>query len=280
MTGATPVSARSLVDHLRRHYIKPGADLAGGVFLPEVGLNGITDRRCDAIYIGFTSASGRLLVGHEIKVSRADWRHELDQPGKADRWADQCHAWYVVAPSTSIVPPNELPAGWGLMVPSARSKNRMDIVVRARIHADREPSWLVTRSIIARLDTLQQQERSRMRLEERDRASEALAASRQARAEHADPRAAHDRAILDELEQLLGVRFRLGTGAPTSEWNLRIDPNLFGEAVAIARSRQALRDHYSERLDIQAQQLRKTADRLTELHQLVNQPLPTAVTNG
>lgn len=72
-----------LLERLERHYIKPGEPLAGGVFLPEVGINGGGSSRCDAIYVGFTSTSGRMLVGHELKVSRADWRRELDQPGKA-----------------------------------------------------------------------------------------------------------------------------------------------------------------------------------------------------
>ncbi|WP_146008984.1 hypothetical protein [Zhihengliuella halotolerans] len=149
-----------LLKALRAHYIEPGADTPGGTFVGEVGVNGKfgASSRCDALYAGFTSASGRILIGHELKVSRADWRHELDQLDKADWWADNCHAWYVVAPSTDIVPPEELPAGWGLMVPNSRAKRRMTIVVKAQIHADRTPSWDATRSMMARLDTLRGQE--------------------------------------------------------------------------------------------------------------------------
>lgn len=148
---------KHLLAQLRRHYIKPGQTPAGGVFVVECGLNGNqgTSSRCDALYVGFTSSSGRLLVGHEVKVSRADWRRELSKPGKADTWADQCHSWYVVAPSVDIVPPDELPLGWGLMVPSRRATSRMEIKVPATVHADRVPSWHITRSVLARLDTLQ-----------------------------------------------------------------------------------------------------------------------------
>lgn len=88
-------ATRELLDRLQRHYIKPGEPLPGGVFLPEVGWNGGTGGRgtfgtggtCDAIYIGFTTTSGRVLVGHELKVSRADWVKELNSPGNAFIWA-------------------------------------------------------------------------------------------------------------------------------------------------------------------------------------------------
>ncbi|MFD7161311.1 hypothetical protein ACFV9C_42465 [Kribbella sp. NPDC059898] len=147
---------KQLLERLQRHYIKPGEALPGGVFVPECGWNdgGRTRSRADALYIGFTSNSGRMLIGHELKVSRADWRHELDQAGKADPWHDECHAWYVVAPSTAVVPVEELPDGWGLLIPNPRSKTRMDTVVKARTHPDRRPSWNAMRSVFARIDTL------------------------------------------------------------------------------------------------------------------------------
>ena len=153
-----PVSDRTitadLMGRLERHYIKPGQPLPGGVFVPEVGENGGwgTGRRCDAIYVGFTSASGRMLVGHEVKASRADWLTELSKPGKADAWADQCHEWWLVT-VPGVVKDGELPAGWGLMVPGT-SKTRMKVITAARRHVDRTPSWDAVRSIVARQDTL------------------------------------------------------------------------------------------------------------------------------
>lgn len=57
----------ALLAALQRHYIKPGDIVTGGVFLAEGGQNGGHSwpavRRCDALYVGFTSASGRILVG-------------------------------------------------------------------------------------------------------------------------------------------------------------------------------------------------------------------------
>lgn len=151
------ISTGELMARLQRHYIKPGADLPGGVFLPEVGWNGGGIRRCDAIYVGFTSTSGRLMVGHEVKTSRADWVRELDDLHKADEWADQCHEWWLVASDPAIVRDGELPAGWGLMVPGP-SKTRLAVIEKAdRKPATHTPSWRAVRSIIARQDTLRAQ---------------------------------------------------------------------------------------------------------------------------
>ncbi|MFA4080507.1 hypothetical protein ONA92_02175 [Mycobacteroides salmoniphilum] len=156
---ASALKTAELLALLRRHYIKPGQPLPGGVFLHEVGGNGSwgASARADAIYVGFTSSSGRLLAGHELKISRADWLNELNKPGKADQWADQCHAWWLVVSDPSIVQDGELPPGWGLMSPG-KSKTRMSIHTPAAVKADHTPSWDAMRSIVARYDTLRAQE--------------------------------------------------------------------------------------------------------------------------
>ncbi|WP_301121108.1 hypothetical protein [Mycolicibacterium fortuitum] len=156
-----------LLAQLERHYIKPSAPMPGGIFLPEVGQNGGwgSGSRADAIYVGFTSSSGRILVGHELKISRSDWLNELNKPGKADAWADQCHEWWLVVTDPGIVHPGELPADWGLMSPSPRSRNRMQIHTRAvrKDPAVHRPSWDAVRSIMAREDTLRAQAIERAR---------------------------------------------------------------------------------------------------------------------
>ncbi|AMT70494.1 hypothetical protein [Mycobacteroides immunogenum] len=156
---ASTLKTADLLALLRRHYIKPGQPLPGGVFLHEVGGNGTwgASARADAIYIGFTSSSGRILVGHELKVSRSDWLNELNKPGKADQWADQCHTWWLVVSDLSIVQDGELPPGWGLMSPG-RSKTRMAIHTPAAVKSDHTPSWDAMRSLMARYDTLRAQE--------------------------------------------------------------------------------------------------------------------------
>lgn len=205
----------TLLEVLRRHYIKPGA-FPGGIFLPECGVNGGTGAgsRADALYIGFTSTSGRLLVGHELKISRADWRKELDSAGKADFWADNCHAWYVVAPGPEIVPKDEVPHGWGLMYPSARSRTRMDVVIKPPVRPERVPSWTAVRSIMARLDTLQHghvAEIQRTALESaREQASREYDA--RAKGETLTSEQRERLGLLERIERVLGVEVGHGWG--------------------------------------------------------------------
>lgn len=208
------MTTSQLLDILRGHYIAETTDVHardGGSFAHEISVNGTWgtgSRRADALYAGFTSASGRILVGHELKVSRSDWRHELDQLDKADTWADACHAWYVVAPSADIVPPEELPNGWGLMLPPKSSRGkRMRIEVKATVKKDFSPPWWAVRSFLARLDTLSHQKR----LDEVNRIAQAQIDEYRERMEKLQG----DRAIssdqsrrlesMDDLEKALGL---------------------------------------------------------------------------
>lgn len=206
-TGIASMTSKELLERLQRHYIKPGEQWAGGVFVPECGMNGATGSRADALYVGFTSTSGRLLVGHELKVSRADWRRELDQSGKADFWADNCHQWIIVAPGPQVVPAEEVPHGWGLMYPSTRTKTRMQIVIKPVTHQDRTPSWTAVRSIMSRLDTLRVQEQGRVRVKALEDARKRAKEELEARQRPSDPMTAEERqrlATLDQIEAFLG----------------------------------------------------------------------------
>lgn len=236
-------TTKSLLQLLERHYIKPGP-FPGGVFVPECGINGSgSQSRADALYVGFTSTSGRLLVGHEIKVSRADWRKELDTAGKADFWADNCHQWFIVAPGPEIVPKEEVPAGWGLMYPSPRTKTRMQIVLRPDTHKDRVPSWDAVRSILGRLDTLRatRDESYRRQLDERlrkeieQRVADRLATTRAGRGL---TRADQDRlASLDRIEEVLGKKIdRFGFHATGDA----IGPDLAAAALRLASATRDL----------------------------------------
>lgn len=216
----------TLLALLQRHYIKPGLNMPGGVFLPEVGQNGGwgAGSRCDAVYAGFTSSSGRILIGHELKISRADWLNELNKPGKADAWADECHEWWLVVNDPAVVHDGELPADWGLMSPG-RSKTRMTVHTRAvrkdpRVH---RPSWDAVRSVLARQDTL--------------RAQAIEAASNKARQ---DAWADVDRRVQDGIER--GLRER-GTpdAAELADKLQRIETALGGRIDWGAESRGCIR---------------------------------------
>jgi len=58
--------------------------------------------------------------GFEVKVSRSDWLTELRDPSKAEAWAKFCHYFWLVASDKAIVH-DDLPDGWGLLVPHGAS---------------------------------------------------------------------------------------------------------------------------------------------------------------
>lgn len=82
-----------------------------------------TRRICDYMALdlwpgGFDDdATGPLLHGHEVKVSRADWLHELKSPEKAEAFSRYCDYWWLVVSDKAIVR-DDLPDGWGLLVAS------------------------------------------------------------------------------------------------------------------------------------------------------------------
>lgn len=260
---------------LKRHYIKPGAPFPGGVFLPEVGWNGGGTSRCDAIYVGFTSSSGRLLVGHELKISRADWLNELNKPGKADAWADQCHQWWLVVSDPAIVADGELPHGWGLMSPG-KSRTRMTVHTKAETRAASTPSWHAVRSIIARQDTLRAQaiaEGTRDAHENARRAAERTVEERLAR--RAGPDAEQLRRRLEIVEKALGGPIdwsdnnRVAYGC--------VDLDLVAELGAAARALggvhsavDAIAGRYGHPIDLLRKQTARLDAALTQLRKAAN----------
>lgn len=75
------------------------------------------------------AATGPLLHGHEVKVSRSDWLHELREPEKAEAFARYCDFWWLVVSDKSIVR-DDLPEGWGLMVASGDTLRAIQKPVR------------------------------------------------------------------------------------------------------------------------------------------------------
>jgi hypothetical protein len=63
-------------------------------------------------------STGCAIHGFEIKCSRADWLTELKDPTKAEAFRPYCDYFWLVVADKDIVKPGELPAGWGLLVPS------------------------------------------------------------------------------------------------------------------------------------------------------------------
>lgn len=72
-------------------------------------------RSCDAIAMHLWPSKGLEIHGHELKVTRSDWLHELKDPDKAETFKRHCDRWWLVVSSKAIVQPGELPDGWGLL---------------------------------------------------------------------------------------------------------------------------------------------------------------------
>jgi len=76
---------------------------------------GANQRRwADAVAMNMYPSRGLVINGYEFKVSRGDWKRELENPNKAEAVAKYCDCWHIVAPK-GLVKDFELPATWGLL---------------------------------------------------------------------------------------------------------------------------------------------------------------------
>ncbi|WP_232676707.1 hypothetical protein [Nocardioides sp. R-C-SC26] len=258
MAGET----KTLLALLRTKYVgkEQSEEYAGGVFLEECGINGGgASSRCDALYVGFTSASGRLLVGHEVKVSRADWRRELAKVGKADFWHDNTHQWWIVAPGPEVVPAEELPEGWGLLYPGGRG---LRVVVKAHTR-DVVPGWTAVRSVMARLDTLQRQQMLDFRRDVRDQ----LHRGSEQRIAAEVERRAGGRVLTSSHEQRLDMLARIESAFGVEMANYFTDgdhqatPEELAAALTVVRGARTATGRWRS---LYADELRDTATRFLE----------------
>lgn len=143
-------TASQVLGMLRRHYL-PEYRTPQGIFLPEIGApSGV--RRADLIWQSFGRGG---LVGHEIKVTRADLRHELDQREKCLDWKEYCDRWWLVVPHAALLDGLDIPADWGIMLPPSGRRTRTMTVHRQApdLHPDTQDpalrrinSWLYWRT--------------------------------------------------------------------------------------------------------------------------------------
>jgi hypothetical protein len=138
--------------------------------------------QCDFLAINTWKGAGMELIGHEIKVSMSDWKRELDDPAKSDRFARFCRQWWVVAPSdlaSKIV--DEIPPVWGLLSVSESGRVTQRIKAPVNRNPDPVPDWFWI-GWLAQVDRYHKRharriatettagERERIRREERERA--------------------------------------------------------------------------------------------------------------
>lgn len=138
----TAISASTVVEMLRRHYLPEGRT-PGGIFAAEIE-SPDGRRRADAIWAPWSIAGDRGLIGHEVKVSRSDVLAELADPMKAEPWARYCSRWWLVVASPALVAGLSVPEAWGIMAPpSGRRTRSMTVLREAPLlkAADTGPGW-------------------------------------------------------------------------------------------------------------------------------------------
>lgn len=113
-------------DLYRRLRLRFGSQTTGHVLLQNVG-DGAGHGNSgwsDAIAMQTWPSKGLRIFGFEVKASRSDWLRELDKPWKNSEWIACCSEWYLVA-LKGVCKDEELPDGWGLMVPSGADRLRI-----------------------------------------------------------------------------------------------------------------------------------------------------------
>lgn len=104
-------SAEAVRAALRDHF-KGGAHVILEQVRNQTG-SGRTERYADALVASVWPSRGLWFAGIEIKVDRADWIRELQDPEKSAAIQQYCHYWWIAA-AEGIVQPDELPETWGL----------------------------------------------------------------------------------------------------------------------------------------------------------------------
>lgn len=252
------MNTQDLLEKLHAHYIKPedrtSSAGAGAVFLTEVTAPG-SQRRADAVHVGLWQSRGAGEIDVcELKVSRADWRKELDNPAKAEAWWPYCTRFWIVAPDAETVPPEELPEGWGLMVPGRA--RRFKAVVKPSV---REPEidvalllTLLKNTETTRVNAL----RSHGDKIRQDHYKE-IRELRRELVTTADPEVKRRLEALDVLEKTLGLK------VGTRSWDEEVHPVIAGQAIASCVRDQVSVIETTRRLWHDVRVLEQLADRMS-----------------
>ncbi len=114
-----PLTEGEMVRLLRARYEQTAGNGIAGVLIPGVrdaaGFD--ASRTIDAIGVSFWPSRGLLLDAYECKSSRSDWRAELANPAKADRFCQLVDRFWMVAGRADLILEDEVPPDWGLLVP-------------------------------------------------------------------------------------------------------------------------------------------------------------------
>lgn len=229
------MNATDVLAMLRRYYLPEGRRPAG-LFADEIG-SPCGLRRADLIWVPTTATETGMyrIIGHEIKVSRADVLSELADPTKADPWARYCDRWWLVVSDPTLIDGLTLPDGWGVMAPpSGRRTRSMTILRPAPRLQPRAQGPAVTRLaayVVNRVETqVSQAQRDTERAQaDAQRAREEVARLRTAAVFPESPHARRISQILNRIEE-----------AQRADWWINVrDDDIVAAAVDLAAARVA-----------------------------------------
>lgn len=102
-------------------------------------------RTADAMAMSLWPSRGLYMTGFEVKISRADWKKELEQPEKAEELARFCKMWFVACPD-KLIEKDEVPPGWGLIY--VKDDGGLKYAKPAPEHPAVEPTWMLFASLM------------------------------------------------------------------------------------------------------------------------------------
>lgn len=257
----TKLTTAQLDELLHAHFIRPEDRLnragAGAIYLTEVTAPGNSGRRADAVHIGLweSRGAGRIDVC-ELKTSRADFRRELDKPQKAEAWWPYSTTFSIVSPGIDITPPEELPPGWGLMVPNPRGGRRFKTVVKPD---EREPN-LTIGLLMTLLKNTETTRVNALRMQEQQMREEHSRRVQEIRRERGmvSPKDVKRLDLLERLETAMDMQ--LGE----YPWRDQLEPESAAQGLAAFMRGHAARQHARELTEQQVRNLEDLAMRATE----------------
>lgn len=210
-------------------------------------------RETDGWAMNMWPSRGLKTHGFEVKVSRSDWLAELKDPSKADESFQFCDFWWVAAGASGVVRKEELPAGWGLMVPH---RDSMRIAVQAADHeADFDRAFFA--SCLRNLQRATLVEKERLAIEDREYRrgynDGAKAREKQAEAEVESAKHLADKTLesVREFERLTGVQISTYRGQAKNQAKIfkAVEALLRGDYGGRVEGRlQSLRDQLAKSL--------------------------------
>lgn len=163
--------------------------------------------QCDFLAINTWQSRGLELIGHEVKVSMSDWKAELAQPEKAERFARYCRRWYVAVPSDLAAKiKHEVPPAWGLLAVTANGVR--EVVKPEARNPETVPAWWWV-GWLAQIDRQHKRDAGRkvqqMIAQERTKLTEQVEAEVKRRRAHAEERDERLRENAKKLKAAVGI---------------------------------------------------------------------------